>query len=126
MNNLVDENQDSVIQGRSMIHNVLICHDLLKQYYGKTYTKCLVKIDLKKAYDMVDWEFLEKVMMGFEFPEIFVRLVMTYVTSTSFSIKVNRESNGLFEGRRRLRQGDPTSPFLLVLVMEYLTKSIRT
>lgn len=43
-----------------MIHNLLICHDLLKQYDRKTTPRCLVKVDVKKAYNMLNWKFLEE------------------------------------------------------------------
>lgn len=64
-NHLVAENQATFMQGRSMIQNVLICHDLLRHYKRKPSHRCLLKIDLKKAYDMVNWEFLEEEMKGF-------------------------------------------------------------
>lgn len=81
-----------------------------------------MKIDLKKDYDMVSWDFLYEASQGYEFPEPLTHLVMRCVTSTKFTIKVNREGYCYFQGRRGLRQGDPMSPLLFVLVMKYLTR----
>lgn len=64
-----------------MVHNVLIYHDLLRNYGRKTTSRCLMKIDLKKAYDMVSWKFLEEILKGFGFPERFIHTVMTSVNS---------------------------------------------
>lgn len=62
---IVAENQSSFVQGRSMMHNVLICHDLLRHYNRRTTPRCIMKIDLRKAYDMVSWEFLEEALRGY-------------------------------------------------------------
>ncbi|XP_019263585.1 PREDICTED: uncharacterized protein LOC109241315 [Nicotiana attenuata] len=76
---IVADIQAAVIQGRSLIHNVLICHDLLRHYNRKTTPRCLMKIDLKKAYDMVRWEFLKEVLKGYGFPMPFIQLIMVCV-----------------------------------------------
>ncbi|XP_019266923.1 PREDICTED: uncharacterized protein LOC109244316 [Nicotiana attenuata] len=81
-----------------------------------------VQIDLKKAYDMVRWEFLEEVLRGYGFPMPFIQLIMVCVRTTKFTVKVNGAGYRYFKGRRGLRQGDPMSPLLFVLVMEYLTR----
>ncbi|XP_075091932.1 uncharacterized protein LOC142172066 [Nicotiana tabacum] len=119
------DNQATFIPRRSMMHNVLICHDLLRHYNRKTSARCLMNIDLRKAYDLVEWKFLEEVLKGFGFPEKFLQLIMTCVKSTKFSIKINGEGHGYFEGRRGLRQGDLMSPLLFVLVMEYLSRTLK-
>lgn len=54
-----------------------------------------------------------------------MRLVITCVTITKFIIKVNGDEYGFFEGRGSLRQGDPMSHLLFVLVMEYLTRVLK-
>ncbi|KAK6781939.1 hypothetical protein RDI58_019735 [Solanum bulbocastanum] len=111
-----------------MMHNVLICHDLLRHYNRKNVSpRCLMKIYLKKAYDIVSWEFLEEVLRGFGFPQQFIKWIMLGVTTTMFSINVNGENQyAFFAGKRGLRQGDPASPLLFVLVMEYFSKTLQT
>nr|XP_009600178.1 uncharacterized protein LOC104095699 [Nicotiana tomentosiformis] len=74
---------------------------------------------------MVSWKFIGEALTGYGFPETFIQLVMTCVTTTKFTVKVNGESVGYFEGRRGLKQGDPISPLLFVLVMEYLSRTLK-
>lgn len=75
-------------------------------------------IGLKKTYDKVNW--------SFGFPQSFIHLMVRCVTITKFSVKVNKEGYGYFEGGRELRQGDPLSPLLFVLVMEYHSRTLNT
>ncbi|XP_049406353.1 uncharacterized protein LOC125870027 [Solanum stenotomum] len=94
---IVAENQSAFVQGRSMMHNVLICHDILRHYNLKNASpRCLMKIDLKKAYDIVSWEFLEEVLIHFGFPRQFVKWIMLGVPTTMLSVKVNGGSHGFF------------------------------
>lgn len=65
---LITDTQAAFVEGRSLVHNFLICHDLLRHYNRKTSPRCLMKIDLKKAYDMVSWDFVEEALISYGFP----------------------------------------------------------
>lgn len=84
------------------MYNVFICHDLLRDNNRKISPRCLMKIDLRKAYYMIRCEFLEKLLRGYGFPERFRQLIMLCVTTVYFSVKVNGDSCDYFEGRRGL------------------------
>ncbi|XP_074305789.1 uncharacterized protein LOC141641010 [Silene latifolia] len=123
---LISANQGGFIKGRSIIENVLICQDIVKLYNRKAVSpRCLFKIDLQKAYDTVEWGFVEQLFQKMGFPEDFTHRVMTCVKSTSFSLCLNGSSFGYFKGKRGLKQGDPISPLIFTMCMEYLTRMIN-
>lgn len=79
----------------------------------------------RKAYNMVQWEFVKDMLKRYDFPDKFVFLIMECVTTTNFSIKINGEGCGFFRGKRGLRQDDPLSSLLFVLAMEYFFRIMR-
>ncbi|KAL0359787.1 UNVERIFIED_CONTAM: hypothetical protein Sangu_0828100 [Sesamum angustifolium] len=69
--------------------------------------RCALKVDLRKAYDTVEWDFLFATLRMFGFPAVFIRWIEECVTSAHFSIYVNGGVHGFFAGARGLRQGTP-------------------
>ncbi|GLT34655.1 hypothetical protein SLA2020_091580 [Shorea laevis] len=84
------------------------------------------KIHLHKAFDSVDWDFLHKVLIDFNIPAPWIRLIMFSVTSLQLSVLWNGKELPSFQPQRGLCQGDPFSPYLFIMVMEKLSHMIQS
>ncbi|GAA0172353.1 reverse transcriptase [Lithospermum erythrorhizon] len=78
-----------------------------------------------KAHDYVKWEFLRCIMARIQFSEIFMNWLKECVTSPKFSVNINGVLKGNFKSQRGLRQGDPISPYIFLIVMEGLSGMLQ-
>ena len=109
------------------MQNILLCQDLVKQYSRKgTAPSCLLKIDLCKAYDTMDWVFLKEMLVALNFPHHFVRIIMACIFSTSYVSMINGCPLNIIKANRGLRQGDPLSSLPFVLGMKYRSHILKS
>jgi len=84
-----------------------------------------MKVDLKKGFDSIHWEFIAELLIGPKFLPLFIKWIMICISSTSFTIDLNGGKFGFFEEGREVRQGVPLSPLPFVLTMKFLLISLN-
>jgi hypothetical protein len=129
LHELISETQSAFLPGRLILDNALIAFEFFHAIHRckkGDESFCAYKMDLSKAYDRVDWKFLEGILLKLGFDRIWVSRIMTCVSSVKFSIVVNGQLTETFTPFRGLRQGHPLSPYLFLFVAESLTKVINS
>jgi hypothetical protein len=118
MNLLIAHNQSAFLKGRNLVDGVMVVNEVvdLAKRSGK---KCLIfKVDFEKAYDSVEWGFLEYMLRRFGFCEVWIGWIKACIFGGDLSVLVNGCSTGGINIQRGLKQGGPLAPFLFLLVAE--------
>ena len=118
MNKLVNSAQNAFVEGRQILDASLIANEVIYSMLKKKEKWVLCKLDIEKAYDQINWNFLTSVLFKMGFKEKWLGWIKWCISTASFSVMLNGSPEGFFRGLKGLRQGDPLSLYLYVLRME--------
>jgi hypothetical protein len=117
---IISQEQGGFVEGRKILDGIIVSHEAIHSLKVSKKVGMMMKLDMSKAYDRMNWDFLHKMLLAFGFGEDWVAWVMNLVSTTFFSILVNGSPSKTFNVSRGLRQGDPMSPFLYIILVEGL------
>lgn len=124
---VINHSQSAFLSGRQLSENVLLASEIVQGYNRKNIEpRGMLKVDLRKAFDSIRWDFVLSTLRGLNIPEKFVGWIKECICTPTFSISLNGMSDGFFKSARGLRQGDPLSPYLFVLSMEVFSKLMHS
>ena len=125
---IVSESQSAFVLGHLITDNVLVAFETLHHMHNNKLGRegaMALKLDMSKAYDRVEWRYLEAVMEKMGFHQKWIELMLECISSVSYSVLINGEPHGNIHPSRGLRQGDPLSPYLFLLCAEGLHSLIK-
>eukprot|EP01018_Ginkgo_biloba_P033237 Gb_27956 [translate_table: standard] len=117
-------NQGGFVKGRLIFDGIISIHEVIHSMDKSNEAGMILKLDMNKAYNRVSWVFLEKNLVKFGFNREWVDLVMKCASSTWFSILLNGAATSFLKSNRGLRQGDPLSQYLFIILAKALGRNL--
>jgi hypothetical protein len=119
----IDHFQAIFIQNRYISSNIVITQEIVHSFSLKSWNKhaFLVKLDLAKAFDRLEWNFITMALQRLGLQHNFINLIRACITTSTLSVLVNGEPTESFQPSRGIRQRCPLSPYLFVLAINELS-----
>ena len=121
---LIDENQMAFINKRQALDNAFIANETIAARISSNKPGIVIKLDMEKAFDRYNWNFIGNILRRFNFHEKFINWIEFCISTPNASVLVNGKQTTWFKPMHVLRQGDPMSPYIFILVMQVLSSLI--
>ncbi|RVW43589.1 LINE-1 reverse transcriptase-like [Vitis vinifera] len=122
---VISVDQNAFVRDRQILDASLIVNEVIDFWHKRKEKGLICKLDIEKACDSINWNFLMKVLHKMGFRSRWMEWIWWCISTAKFSVLVNGVPTGFFSNSKGLHQGDPLSPYLFVLGMEVLSALIR-
>lgn len=117
---IISDSQNTFVEDRQILDTVLAEYEIVDDLVTNRKEGIICKLDMEKAYDYISWSFVDYMLERFGLGSKWRLWMHTYMTTTSFVVLIYGGPSEFLTASRDLRQGDPLSPLLFILVMEAL------
>jgi hypothetical protein len=126
---IISKEQSGYVKGRKIMERVILFHEIIHLLKITRTPGMFLKLDLSKYFDKLRWKYMKSLLSAFGFNKDWISWIMNLISSIFFSILFNGVPSQPFSPTRGIRQGDPLSPFLFVIMVEgighYIKASIQ-
>ncbi|KAJ3691252.1 hypothetical protein LUZ61_020416 [Rhynchospora tenuis] len=105
--------------------NFIVAREMISLLSSSSNPSVMIKIDFTKAFDTVDWSFLNTILAQRGFPTNYINWINLLLTTSVSSVLINGYRSRPFKHKRGVRQGDPISPFLFLLAADVLARMLE-
>jgi len=126
LHKIISPCQSAFIPRRWIVENQVVVHELLHSFKVRKVKSgfMALKFDLQKVYDRFNWKFIQAVLFNLGFNPIFIKWILTCISSVSFEVLINGGKSNQFKPSKGLRQGNHLSSYLLILGQEVLSRML--
>ena len=123
---IIDKNQVCSIKGRKIYHHTFLLRDLIQLHNNTKTPLYILNIDQEKAFDRVNWDYLDMTLSEFGFSNKFRQTVKTFYNDIKSLISINGQLYGWIKLKQGVRQGCPLSLLLYILIIETLHNNLKS
>ena len=122
---LINTDQNGFVKGRNIGDNIRLMFDIIDYANWKKVSGAVLSVDLRKAFDSLKWPFIFKMLNLYGFGRTIINWIKILYKKPKCRIINDNNLSHFFDVKRGVKQGDPLSPTIFILCIEYLAEMLR-